>query len=212
MSIKKYFFSLWLIISLASASTILHAQESGWYLGAGGGLSKVDVNQNLWSDNSVSDASLETTGFAYQIYAGYRLHDNFALEISYLQPADTVFKGVSNGSITIWLPGNIQGDTHVAGTAFSLVAFWPGNPARMQLYLKGGLLMWDSKINYSATVNNINGFNDDGASPIGGGGIQLRLVDGWDLRAEALYSVVQLAQRENVGMGIAVLGISYSFK
>jgi len=119
MSIKKYFFSLWLIISLASASTILHAQESGWYLGAGGGLSKVDVNQNLWSDNSVSDASLETTGFAYQIYAGYRLHDNFALEISYLQPADTVFKGVSNGSITIWLPGNIQGDTHVAGTAFS---------------------------------------------------------------------------------------------
>ena len=211
MSIKKYFIIIWFIVSLTSVSTILHAQEAGWYLGAGAGLSKVDVKQDLWSDNSVSNASLDTSGFAYQVYVGYRLHANFALEISYLQPADTVFKGVSNGSVTLWLPGNIKGETHIGGTALNVLAFWPGNPARMQFYLKGGLLMWDSKINYSATINDLKGFNDRGASPIGGVGIQLRLVKGWDLRAEAIYSTAQLADRENVGMSFAFLGISDSF-
>lgn len=212
MSLKKRSILLGLIVSLTSVPAILHAQELGWYMGAAVGFSKVDVKQDLWSDNSVSAASLDTSGLGYQLYAGYRLYDNFALEINYLQAADTVFKGVSNGSVTIWLPGNIKGVTHIGGAAFNALAFWPGNPARTQLYLKGGLLMWDSTARYSGTVNAINEFNDDGTSPIGGAGIQMRLVGGWDLRAEALYTVVQLANRENVGMGFAVIGLSHSFR
>lgn len=211
MPYNKHSILLGLIVTLISVSACVQAQELAWYIGAAAGLSNVGVKQDFWSDSSISAASLNTSGLGYEYYAGYRLNNHFALELDYLQAADTVFKGVSNGSVTVWLPGHVKGISLVSGAAFNALAFWPGGTARTQLFLKGGLLFWNTTARYSATVNSINEFNNDGASPIAGAGLQMRLVRGWDLRAEALYSAVQLAHRENARMGVAVVGLSHSF-
>jgi hypothetical protein len=189
----------------------LRAQEAGWYGGASAGLSNIAVTEGFWSDNSISRASIQTSGFGYGLHAGYRFNPRFALEVDYLQAADTRFDAVSNGSLTIWPPGQVYGTTLSDGTILSGMLFWPARASRVQLYLKGGLFFWDTTTRYSNTINVYNEFNDNGTSPIGGAGIQIQLAHQWNLRVEALYSMVQLARRASVGASFAFAGVSRSF-
>ena len=209
--LKTGCFAISLIACLASVPLPLHAQEIGWYGGASAGLSNVAVTEDFWSDSSISKASIQTSGFGYGLYAGYRFNPRFALEVNYLQAADTAFHATSNGSLTLWPAGQVSGTTLNDGIALSGLLFWPARASRVQLYLKGGLFFWDTTARYSNTVNAYNEFNDNGTSPIGGAGIQLQLAHQWNLRVEALYSMVQLAGRASVGVSFAFAGISRSF-
>lgn len=199
-----------LIVGVSLPPAVAAAEGGGWYVNAGAGASLADVPLAFWSDTSISDASIDTVGPGYQVGVGYQLRPHFALEIDYLRAADTDFEATSDGALTIWLPGRVHGTTAIDGFAVSGVGFWNrGSKARLQLYGKGGVYLWDTLTDYSDTINAIHRFNDDGLTLIGGAGGQFRLGAGWELRAEALYTMVRLAHRQSVGVGFATLGVIY---
>jgi len=210
MSLSKFAPLALLIVWLATLSTALHAQENRWYAGLAGAYTNVGVGTAFWSDNSTTDETIRTSGYSLGLYGGYRLTPHLSLQADYLQAAKTRFAAVSNGSLTIWPPGRVSGITHGDGFAVDALLFWPAE-ARAQLYVKGGLLFWDTTTRYSATINGYNEFNDNGTNPIAGAGVQIRLTPRWSMRLEGLYTMMHLASRANVVTTFALVSISRSF-
>ena len=210
MSLSKSAPPALLIICLAALSTALHAEENRWYAGLAGEYTNVNVGTAFWSDNSISDATIRTSGYSFGLYGGYRLTPHLSLQADYLQAAKTKFTAASNGSLTIWPAGRVSGITHGDGFAVDALLFWPAQ-TRAQLYVKGGLMFWDTTTRYSATINGYNEFNDNGTNPIAGAGVQIRLTPRWNMRLEGLYTMMHLASRANVGTSFALIGISRSF-
>jgi len=189
----------------------IHAQEdTDWYAGVGVGQSNVDLDKSFWSDNSIVDDSLKTDGFNYQVYGGYRFNRYIALEGGYLDIADTVYTGVSNGFNSLWNAGNVEGITRIDGMMLQAVGFIPTGITRLKPYIKGGVFFVNTLAVHDSTINDIIRFHDDGVTFIGGAGLQLQFWEKWHLRAEAQYTIVPLENRQNVAITFATLGLMYS--
>jgi len=202
---------VWAFIILLCHAGNLHAQEPGWYVGGGAGIGVTDLDEDFWSDSTVTSPELDNSGVGYNLYAGYRLQRYFALEVGYLRFADTVFTGFSNGDEgTIWVEGPIEGSTELQGITIQGVGLWTLLGGDLELYLKGGMYMWDTRAKYSETINAIHRFNDDGGSLIGGMGVEMRVWGDWRMRGEMLLTSVIFANRETVPAGIATIGLVHS--
>lgn len=203
----------WMILGFALmtglAVTARAEQQTGWYVGADAGMGTVDVDEGFWTDSSVTNARIDKSGLAYHLYAGYRLHRHFALEVGYLTVADTVFNGNSNGAGSIWNAGPVRGRTEIHGLTMQGLGLWPLERLNLTLFVKGGLFMWDSLSLYRSTINDINRFNDDGGSLIGGMGAELKVWGGWRVRGGADVTAVGLANREMVTTTIATIGVMH---
>lgn len=186
-----------------------HAEETGWYVGAGAGSSLVDIDEGFWSDSSITASDIETSGAGFQLYAGYRLHRHFALEVGYMHLTDTVFSGASNGVSSIWDAGPVEGRTEVDGISIQGLALWPLDSLNLALFLKGGVFMWDSLARYNETINDIHRFNDDGGSLIGGMGAEVKVWGDWRLRGSVDVTAVGIANREVVTAAIATMGVMH---
>ena len=198
---------VWSLAVLLSYSAGAQAQEPGWYLGGGAGISVTDLDESFWIDNSVTSSGLDKSGIGYNFYGGYRLNRYFALEVGYLRFADTVFTGSSNGQGSIWVQGPIEGRTELQGITLQGVGLWPLFGGGLEFYLKGGMYMWDTLTDYSKTINDIHRFNDDGGSLIGGMGVEMSVWGDWRLRGEMQLTSVIFANRETVPAGIATIGL-----
>jgi len=95
---------------LASAVTMIcvpnlpaSAADSGFYLGAGVGRSRADV------DTAGFTGAVDKTDTAWNLYAGYQFNKNFALEAGYVDLGDIGF----NGALTAAIP------PFPAGTGFN---------------------------------------------------------------------------------------------
>lgn len=195
--------------TMLAAGAVAHAAEpEGWYVGAGFGMSEVDLSESLWSDASVTEASLDTGDFGYQVWAGYRLHPYFAIEGGAIDLGETIFRARSSGTGSIWNPGPITGRTRVRGMTIQAAAFWPAQ-GRLQGYAKGGMLFWSTAAHYDSTINDINRFNDNGGTPTGALGVQWRAWRGWWLRGEYQYMNITFAGRQTVNASLAMLGVMH---
>lgn len=175
------------------------AQETGWYAGGGAGISLTAVDEDFWVDSSVSSTEHKRWGPAFQIFGGYRMHQNLALELGYTRFSETVFKGVSDGEGSIWVAGPIEGRTAIEGISIQGVGFWPLSNLDLVLYLKGGFFLWDSLAKYNTpTINVLQRFNDDGGTLIGGMGAEMKAWNDWRFRGEFQVTTVRFANREVV--------------
>lgn len=68
------------MLAAAGGGAAHAAEPQGWYIGAGLGMSDVDLSESLWRDASVTEGSLDTGDVGYQVWGGYRLHPYFAIE------------------------------------------------------------------------------------------------------------------------------------
>jgi len=187
----------------------LHAQDTGWYAGAAAGQSTVDIDESFWRDSSIIESTLDTEGFNFQVYGGYRLNRFFAVEAGYLKIADTVFNGVSNGVNTLWNAGEVEGFTKIDGFMLQGVVFIPSGISRLKFYTKGGLFFSNTRTIYHSTINDIIRFPDDGVTLIGGIGLQARVWRGWHLRGETQYTIVPLKNSQNVDVSYVTLGLMH---
>lgn len=211
MHIHCYFKSVILtLILLLFYTANVRAQQPGWYVGGGAGISVTDLDEDFWSDNSVTSSELDNSGIGYNLYSGYRLHRHFALEVGYQRFADTEFTGFSNGLSSIWVEGSIEGRTELQGITIQAVGLLPLFEGSLELFLKGGMFLWDTLAYYSETINDIHRFNDDGGSLIGGVGAEMRMWGDWRLRGEVQITTVIFANRETVPAGIATIGLVHS--
>ncbi|MDX9741304.1 MAG: outer membrane beta-barrel protein [Gammaproteobacteria bacterium] len=194
------------MLAAATLVDVAVAEERGWYVGAAVGMSEVDVSESLWRDASVTEASLDAGDFGYQAWGGYRLHPHFAIEGGLIDLGEAIFSGRSSGDGSIWELGPIEGRARVRGMTVQAAAFWPAR-GRLQAYAKGGILLWSTSASYSATINDINRFNDNGGTPTGGLGVQWRAWRGWWLRGEWQYLNVTFAGRQSVNASLASIGV-----
>ncbi|MCC6208835.1 MAG: porin family protein [Gammaproteobacteria bacterium] len=207
---KQYCWMIMGLSALLSAiSSTAHAEETGWYVGGDAGIGTVDIDEAFWVDSSVSNPSLDKSGPAYRLYAGYRLNRHLALEVGFLSFADTVLSGNSNGAGSIWNAGPIEGRTEIRGMTIQGLGLWPLDRLKLTLFVKGGVFMWDSLVLYSTTINDINRFNDDGGSLIGGAGAEAKVWGEWRIRGGVEVTAVGLANREIVTGAIAMLGVMH---
>lgn len=188
---------VWMFVVWLCPGVNAYAEELGWYVGGGGGISLAAIDEDFWVDDSISATTLERWGPSYQFFGGYRFNRHFALELEYMRLADTVFTGVSDGEDSIWVAGSVKGTTEIVGMAVQGVGYWPlGNPDQV-LYVKGGLFLWDSLAQYdTATINVLQRFNDDGGTLIGGMGAEMKAWGNWRVRGEIELTTVRLANRE----------------
>lgn len=207
---KRYcWMFLGLFALMPAYSLSAHAEETGWYVGADAGIGMADVDEAFWTDSSITNASIDKSGAAFHLYAGYRLQRHIALEVGYLNFADTVFNGNSNGAGSIWPAGPVEGRTEIRGLTIQGLGLLPLDRLNLTLFVKGGFFMWDSRIVYSATINDINRFNDDGGSLIGGAGAELKVWRDWRIRGGVELTAAGLANREIVTAATATIGVMH---
>lgn len=204
-----YTFIVGVFVMLLSHAVAASAQERGWYVGAGAGASVTDLDEDFWRDDSITSSSFDKSGLGFQVYGGYRLHRYVALEVGYLHFANSVYSGASNGRGSIWVEGPIEGRTEIEGMTMQAVGLWPLFDGRFELYLRGGLFMWDTLANYSATINDIHRFNADGSSLIGGVGADMRVWGNWRIRGGMELTSVNFSNRETALAAMATLGMRY---
>jgi len=164
--------------ALLMASTASLAADNGIYLGASLGDANIDIDQGFAQVDS------DDTGFKF--IAGLRPLDWFAVEASYVN-----FGEAEDGPLAAEADGI---------SAFG-VFFVPVGP--VDLFAKGGLISWDSRVE-------LDGFGDifeeDGTDLAYGVGVQFRLLS-LGIRAE--YEVFDLDDVEDANL--LSIGVTYTF-
>ncbi|MFO1407664.1 MAG: outer membrane beta-barrel protein [Steroidobacteraceae bacterium] len=185
-----------LFATLALAAGTATAADDGFYLGAGVGYGKINVNSGK-IDNSIDNA-LTGTGYAvtqsdvgqgatpYSLTAGYRFMKYFAVELSYIDLGNADYKGtVSDGVDTA---GRVKGQWEATGWPVSVLGIWPIDDA-WEVFGRVGLFMGDVKLNAKVvdgvgdTI--IKGHTSDNSNQfLGGVGVNYNFLDTWTARVE----------------------------
>jgi len=150
--------------TLVAASLPASAQGSGFYVGAGAGLTTVDLCGDLIALGATS-CDDEDTGF--KIFGGKRINQNLAVELGW----------VDLGEITATGPGGTA-RAEVDGIQVAAVGMLPVNP-RFHVFGKVGLYLWDAKISGPG-----GSLSDDGTDLMFGFGASWNLAERLDLRGE----------------------------
>ncbi|HEX2492612.1 MAG TPA: outer membrane beta-barrel protein [Steroidobacter sp.] len=174
---RKAFLATALLLASGGAAM---AADNGVYLGASVGKANLDID-NI-GGVSAADFKGEDTG--YKLIAGIRPLDWLAVEASYVnfgEPDDTV------GGVNLQAEGD-----GISAFAVGFLAIGP-----VDLFAKGGLISWDSKVS--------GGFDDDGTDLAYGAGAQVRV---WSISLRAEYEVFDV---EDVDLNMASIGVTYTF-
>jgi hypothetical protein len=158
------------------------AADNGFYVGASVGQANVEID-NL---AGLSGADFKGDDTAFKLIAGIRPLDWLAVEASYVnfgEPEDTV------------MGTRLKADGD--GVSAFAVGFLAAGP--VDLFAKGGLISWDSKLASS-------GFEEDGTDFAYGVGAQLRLLS---LSVRAEYEIYDIEDVDKLDM--ISIGVTYTF-
>lgn len=150
--------------ALLTAAIPASAQGTGFYVGAGAGVTSTDVCGGL-GGLGLTSCDDEDTGF--KIFGGKRLNQNLAVEVGF----------VDLGEITATGPGGTA-QVETDGIQVAAVGILPVNP-RFHVFGKVGLYLWD--VSASGPGGSLS---DDGTDLMFGFGAAWNLADRLDLRAE----------------------------
>jgi hypothetical protein len=173
-----------LLLLVSSGAAI--AADNGFYLGGSVG------NANLEIDDiaGVSEADFKGDDTGYKLIAGIRPLDWFGVEAAWVDFGDAEDRiRFQNQDI----PVSIEGD----GISAFAVGFLPIGP--VDLFAKGGLISWDSKISGDFD-------DDDGTDLAYGVGAQFRV---WSISVRAEYEVFDVDSVDDLSM-ISV-GATFTF-
>jgi outer membrane protein with beta-barrel domain len=176
---------------LGAASQAALAVDHGFYLGAGVSQVKLDNVGDDFDTGNLDDFKLDDT--SYKIIGGFRLLDNFALELNYDDLGD---ENKNVGGV----PFNAEGKAY---GAFA-VGLFPLPVAPIDLFAKAGLVRWESKANAGGPLG--FRFDDDGTEFGWGAGVQARL---GSLAARLEYEQFDVDHTDGVEM--LSLGVTWTF-
>lgn len=150
--------------TLAAVSVSASAQDSGFYVGAGAGITSFDACDDLVG-LGLTSCDDEDTGI--KVYAGKTFTPNFAAEVGW----------VDLGEITATGPGGTA-TLGVDGFQIAALGLLPVNP-QISFFVKGGLYMWD--LSASGPGGSLS---DDGSDFMFGLGMNWNLARQLGLRVE----------------------------
>jgi hypothetical protein len=173
------------LLLLASSGAAI-AADNGFYLGAAVGNANLEIDD--FADITSDDFKGDDTG--YKLIAGIRPLDWFGVEAAWVDFGDAEDRIRFQGQD---IPITISGD----GISAFAVGFLPVGP--VDLFAKGGLISWDSKISGSFD-------DDDGTDLAYGVGAQFRV---WSISLRAEYEVFDVDSVDDLSM-ISV-GATFTF-
>jgi OmpA-OmpF porin, OOP family len=175
----------WMILALALPAGVAQANYyygEGPYIGFGVGVTSYDIVLANWDDNSLGSGSVDDDDAGVKFFWGYKLSENFGMELFYVNLGETSFSAVSDGSGDFWESGNVSGYTKNQGYGFSAYASVPLS-SRFDVYGKAGMYRWSVRERVANAVDN-RPISDSGSDMLFGGGVGINLTDRSALRVE----------------------------
>ncbi len=148
------------LLALTCGLAAAPAFAQGWYMGFGVGRGNLDVTgQDL---TGLSNASVKDNATTYTVRGGYRLTQNWALELGYYDLGDYDFSGSAG-------PATIDGSARAKSFGLSVVGIAPLSDA-FEVYARVGIEESEVKVNASAALGgNANASEKDTGATYGVG-------------------------------------------
>lgn len=196
MKFKTALFASMLLVAGSAAA----AEDSGFYVGAGIGYGKMNVNENKLNnmiDNAFAseEMALQVTksnvgqgATPWDIMVGYKFMKYFAVELAYYDLGNADYKATVYDYIGEENVGSVKAQWEASGWPVSLVGIWPIND-QFDVFGKVGMFFGDVKLSAKAKdFNNallLGGSDSENSNEfIGGVGADWHFMDKWTARAE----------------------------
>ena len=208
------------LVLCAGLGLAASAHAEGWYVVVFGGEASSEGLDQDELDTSLVDAgfdlqssSLDDSDTGFGATLGYRVNENFAAELSYVDLGDVTYQASNeqanpaNESVTL--------DTSAAGPVFSLLGILPV-AERWDVYARAGLALMDSEGEATATVGDVTDRISDStnrSNVVFGAGVNYDASDRFGLQLE-WDRYFDVGSEEIVGesdIDLFSLGLRYNF-
>jgi OOP family OmpA-OmpF porin len=181
---------------LALGAVSAFAADAGWYVGAGLGPSKTNIDDASITNelaiqsptNSVQGITQDNKSMTYKVFLGYNVMSFLALEASMFQLGKFSFNANTDSAGTSVPSGTFGGNIEVWGGSFDVLGIIPLEQWR--LYGRAGVVYAQSKVSLSGTGAVTIPDNSPGETKFGydfGAGVGYEFDSGVGFRAEWIY-------------------------
>jgi len=171
----------WIVLALVF-STQIHASDYTGYVGLSLGSTEV----NFKNVQTAAGATLDGEDSAFKIFGGVNLHENFALEGSYIDFGEAVLTMPFGSVLTVNGVSVVSiGATGVAKStadALALAGVVKGDVGIAEFFFKGGMHRWESE--FTSNFSNVANSSTDGFDLFFGLGTNIEVSDAFAIRLE----------------------------
>ena len=171
----------WIVLALVF-STQIHASDYTGYVGLSLGSTEV----NFKNVQTAAGATLDAEDSAFKIFGGVNLHENFALEGSYIDFGEAVLTMPFGSVLTVNGVSVVSiGATGVAKStadALALAGVVKGDVGIAEFFFKGGMHRWESE--FTSNFSNVANSSTDGFDLFFGLGTNIEVSDAFAIRLE----------------------------
>jgi OmpA-OmpF porin, OOP family len=201
------------LMALAVTTSLVQADDSGWYMGANIGQSSADIDNEQITRNLLAGGFSEITlenddrDSGYKLFGGYQFNRNFALEAGYFSLGEFSY------SATTMPAGTLDGRIKLRGINVDLLGIIPlGN--KFSVFARAGINYADAQDQFSATgaVNLLSPRADERAANLKlGAGVQYAFTDALALRVETERYRINDAVGNKGDVDLVSIGLLYRF-
>lgn len=163
------------------------AENSGWYAGLGVGQASMDISGGdvdalAAAEGLTTSTSIDDNDTVWKIFAGYRLMENFGVEVAYADGGTIT----SDSTVTAPTAGSFGIDLDVTAWIIDAVGFIPLGEG-FEVFGKLGAAIWDADASFSGVAGGTafsGDVDDDGSDFHFGVGASYALTDNLGVRAE----------------------------
>lgn len=172
------------ILVLASGPIAAMAADSGWYVGAALGQSKLDVSAGeLKSDLEAAGATgvavtVDNTDTGWKLYGGYQLNQNIGFEAAYVN----LGSATANATYSTLAGSPVQTNTDADGYLLSVVGSLPLGD-KFAVFGKLGAFVWSAEASATTSLGPVS-LSGDGTDLAFGLGANWKINKSIGLRAE----------------------------
>ena len=171
-----------MIFSTIVFSGSIHASDYTGYVGLSLGSSEV----NFKNVQTAAGATLDGEDSAFKIFGGVNLHENFAIEGSYVDFGEAVLTMPFGSVLTVNGVSVVSiGATGVAKStadALALAGVVKGDVGIAEFFFKGGMHRWESE--FTSNFSNVANSSTDGFDLFFGLGANIEVSDAFAVRLE----------------------------
>ncbi len=188
-------------IAFAAGPTL--AADTGFYVGAGMGYSKISINEGKLNHHldsfaeefgwALTKGTVDQNATPYQFTFGYRLMPYLAAEVAWIDMGSADYRGYID-EIAGPGSGSVKGTWEASGWPLTVLGIWPINDM-WEVFGRVGVFVGDVKFSGKALDSNgdlvclgsdcFKGSNKDSSTEfIGGVGVDAKFMDNWAARFE----------------------------
>jgi hypothetical protein len=207
--------ALFTALALVAGSATAGSWEDGFYVGAGVGYGKINVNSdkidnnfNSWAfDNElpleINNSDVGQGATPYSLTVGYKWMKYFATEISYIDLGNADYTGKVYDYFDEVNVGKIKGQWDAKGWPISVLGIWPIDDT-WSVFGRVGVFIGDVKLTAKATYDDgtliVKDHNSQSSTEfIGGVGTDFNFADVWTARLE--WQAMPSLGNDDVGDG-----------